>query len=145
MMSFDPIIMLFKDGDFSALLAVITYAIVPPIRYFEHGLRNVPSEIVESARQMGCTPRQMLIDVKLPLALPAIMLGLNQTIMYGLAMLVIAALVGTQGLGQQIFLALSKADMGRGFINGLSMALVAMVADRIFQSISKKRQEALGL
>ncbi|MCP4875580.1 MAG: ABC transporter permease subunit [Gammaproteobacteria bacterium] len=140
-----PVLMLFRVGEFSALLAVIAYAIVPPIRYFEHGLRSVPTEIVEAARQMGCTPRQMLFEVKLPLALPVIMLGLNQAIMYGLGMLVIAAMVGTQGLGQQIFLALGKADMGRGIVTGLSMALVAMVADRILQAYSRKRQEALGL
>lgn len=140
-----PVLMLFRVGEYSALLAVIAYAIVPPIRYFEHGLRNVPPEIVEAVRQIGCTPRQMLFEVKLPLALPIIMLGLNQTIMYGLAMLVIAALVGTQGLGQQIFLALGKADMGMGMITGVSMALIAMVDDRILQSYSKKRQEALGL
>jgi glycine betaine/proline transport system permease protein len=87
----------------------------------------------------------MLFEVKLPLALPVIMLGINQAIMYGLGMLVIAAMVGTQGLGQQIFLALGKADMGRGIVTGLSMALVAMVADRILQAYSRKRQQALGL
>jgi len=140
-----PVLMLFRVGEFSALLAVIAYAIVPPIRYFEHGLRSVPGEIVEAAQQMGCTRRQLLFEVKLPLALPVIMLGINQAIMYGLGMLVIAAMVGTQGLGQQIFLALGKADMGRGIVTGLSMALIAMVADRILQSYSRKRQQALGL
>ena len=140
-----PILMLFKVGEFTALLAIIAYAIVPMIRYVEHGLRNVPAEIVEASNQMGCTPRQILFEVKLPLALPVIMLGLNQTIMYGLAMLVIAALVGTQGLGQQVYLALGKANAGAGVVTGLSMALIAMVADRILQAISKRRQEALGL
>jgi len=140
-----PILMLFKVGEFTALLAIIAYAIVPMIRYVEHGLRNVPEEIVEASRQIGCTPRQMLIEVKMPLALPAIMLGLNQTIMFGLAMLVIAALVGTQGLGQQVYLALGAANSGAGLVTGLSMALIAMIADRILQSASKRRQEALGL
>ncbi len=140
-----PILMLFKVGEFTALLAIIAYAIVPMIRYVEHGLRSVPAEIVEASRQIGCTPRQMLFEVKLPLALPVIMLGLNQTIMYGLGMLVIAALVGTQGLGQQVYLALGKANAGSGLVTGLSMALIAMVADRILQSYSAKRQEALGL
>jgi len=140
-----PILMLFKVGEFTALLAIIAYAIVPMIRYVEHGLRNVPAEIVEASEQMGCTPRQILFEVKLPLSLPVIMLGLNQTIMYGLAMLVIAALVGTQGLGQQVYLALGKANAGAGLVTGLSMALIAMVADRILQAISKRRQEALGL
>jgi len=139
-----PVLMLFKVGEFTALLAVISYAIVPPIRYFEHGLRNVPHNIVEAAEQIGCTPRQILFEVKLPLALPVIMLGLNQTIMYGLAMLVIAALVGTQGLGQKIYLALTLADVGRGMITGISMALLAMMADRILQAYSRKQQEAIA-
>lgn len=140
-----PVLMLFKVGEFTALLAIIAYAIVPMIRYVEHGLRNVPEEIVEASQQIGCTPRQILLEVKFPLALPVIMLGLNQTIMYGLAMLVIAALVGTQGLGQQVYLALGKANAGAGLVTGLSMALIAMVTDRILQSISKRRQKALGL
>ena len=140
-----PVLMLFQVGEFSALIAILLYAIVPPIRYVEHGLRNVRPDVVEAAKQIGCTPRQLLFGVKLPLALPVIMLGLNQTIMYGLAMLVIAALVGTQGLGQQVFLALGKADMGMGLVAGLSIALVAMVSDRIIQSWSRRKRAALGL
>jgi glycine betaine/proline transport system permease protein len=139
-----PVLMLFKVGEFTALLAIISYAIVPPIRYFEHGLRSVPTDIVEAAQQIGCTPRQILFEVKLPVASPIIMLGLNQTIMYGLAMLVIAALVGTQGLGQQIYVALTLADMGRGIVTGVSMALIAMVADRILQAYSRKWQASLS-
>lgn len=140
-----PVLMFFAVGEFSALLAVIMYAIVPPIRYVEHGLRTVRPDVVEAAQQIGCTPRQILFEVKLPLALPVIMLGLNQTIMYGLAMLVIAALVGTQGLGQAVYLALGKANAGMGVVAGLSIALVAMVADRIIQSWSRRRADALGL
>lgn len=140
-----PVLMLFQVGEFSALIAVILYAIVPPIRYVEHGLRNVPKDVVEAAVQMGCTPRQILFEVKFPLAMPVIMLGLNQTIMFGLAMLVIAALVGTRGLGQQVFLALGRADMGQGLVAGLSIALVAMVSDRILQAWSRKKRKELGL
>lgn len=138
-----PVLMLFKVGEFTAMLAIISYAIVPAIRYVEHGLRSVPENIVEAATQVGCTSGQLLLQVKLPIALPVIMLGLNQTIMYGLAMLVIAALVGTQGLGQQIYLALTQADMGRGIVTGVSMALIAMVADRIIQAFSRKWQASL--
>ncbi|RMF38539.1 MAG: ABC transporter permease subunit [Alphaproteobacteria bacterium] len=140
-----PVLMLFKVGEFTALLAIIAYAIVPAIRYVEHGIRSVPAQTVEAARQIGCSPAQLLFQVKLPLALPVIMLGLNQTVMYGLSMLVIAALVGTQGLGQQVFLSLGKADMGMGVITGLSMALIAMTADRILQAISRSQQARLGL
>lgn len=140
-----PVLMFFAVGEFSALLAVIVYAIVPPIRYVEHGIRNVPGHVVEAATQVGCTPRQILFEVKLPLALPVIMLGLNQTIMYGLAMLVIAALVGTKGLGQAVYVALGKADTGMGLVAGLSIALVAMTADRIIQAWSTRKRDALGL
>ena len=107
-----PIVMIFKIGEFTALFAIIAYAYVPAFRYAEHGIRSVPEEVIEAARSMGCTPSQLLWQVKLPLAVPNIMLGLNQTIMYAIAMLVIAALVGTSGLGQQVYIGLSKGDVG---------------------------------
>jgi glycine betaine/proline transport system permease protein len=129
-----PALMFFKVGEFTALIAIVLYAIVPPIRYVEHGLRNVRPDVVEAARQMGTTPTQLLWQVKLPLALPVVMLGLNQTIMAALSMLVIAAMVGTRDLGQLVYVALGKADAGLGLISGLSIALVAMIADRIIQA-----------
>ena len=135
-----PALMFFKVGDFTALIAVMLYAIVPPIRYVEHGVRNVRPDVVEAARQMGATPSQLLWQVKLPLALPVVMLGINQTIMAALSMLAIAALVGTRDLGQQVYVALGKADAGLGLIAGLSIALVAMISDRIIQNWSRQRQ-----
>ena len=140
-----PFVMLFKIGDFTALLAIIIYAIVPSIRYAEHGIRNLPSEVIEASKMMGSTKTQLLFLVKLPLALPVIMLGLNQTIMYGIAMLVIAALIGTNGLEQIVFIGLTDGNMGKGLIAGLSMAIIAMIVDRITKTISEKRSEALGL
>jgi len=140
-----PVLMFFQVGEFTAFLAIIAYAIVPAIRYTEHGLRNVRPDVVEAAKSMGCSRGQIMWQVKLPLALPEIMLGLNQTIMFGLAMLVIAALVGTTGLGQQVYIALSKADPGLGLVAGLSMALIAMIADRIIQAWSTQKKAALGL
>ena len=135
-----PALMFFKVGEFTALIAVMLYAIVPPIRYVEHGLRNVAPETVEAARQMGATRSQLLWRVKLPMAMPVIMLGLNQTIMAALSMLAIAAMVGTRDLGQQVYVALSKADTGLGLVAGLSIAFVAMMSDRIIQAWSKKQQ-----
>ena len=135
-----PFVMIFKIGEFSALLAIIAYAIVPSIRYTEHGLRSVPSDVLEAGTSMGCTRWQLLTQVKLPLALPVIMLGLNQTIMYGIAMLVIAALVGTNGLGQQVYIGLSDGDFGVGIVAGLGMAFIAMIADRFTQAWNEKRQ-----
>ncbi len=140
-----PFVMLFKIGDFTALLAIIIYAIVPSIRYAEHGIRNLPSEVIDASKMMGSTKMQLLFLVKIPLALPVIMLGLNQTIMYGIAMLVIAALIGTNGLEQIVFIGLTDGNMGKGFIAGISMAIIAMIVDRITKTISERRSEALGL
>ena len=140
-----PFLMFFQVGEFTSFLAIIAYAIVPTIRYTEHGLRNVPSEIVEAAISMGCNKRQTLWQVKMPLAIPEIMLGLNQTILFSLAMLVITALVGSKGLGQSVYIALSSADAGLGLVAGLGMAVIAIVADRIIQSWSAQRKQALGL
>ena len=96
-------------------------------------------DVVEAARQMGVHPRQLLWQVKLPLALPVVMLGLNQTIMAALSMLVIAAMVGTRELGQLVYVALGKADAGSASFRGLSIALVAMISDRIIQARYRKR------
>jgi glycine betaine/proline transport system permease protein len=139
-----PVLMFFKVGEFTALVAIILYAVVPPIRYVEHGLRHVRPDIVEASRQMGCTPRQMLWLVKFPAALPVIMLGLNQTIMAALSMLVIAAMVGTRDLGQQVYIALGKADAGLGLIAGLSIAFLAMIGDRIIRGWHDRRVQAGG-
>lgn len=140
-----PAIMVFLVGEFTALIAIVMYAIVPSIRYTEHGLRNVPAEVVEAARAMGTTRRQLLWQVKLPLALPEIMLGLNQTIMMALAMVVVAALVGARGLGQEVMVALNQANTGNGLVSGLSIAMLAIMTDRIIQSWSSARKRALGL
>ena len=140
-----PVLMVFQVGDLSALIAVVAYAIVPIVRYTEHGIRNVRPDAVEAATAMGCTKREILFQVQLPMALPEIMLGLNQTILYGLAMLVIAALVGTRDLGQLVYIALGKANAGQGLVAGLAIALIAMIADRIIQAWADRKKAQLGL
>ena len=140
-----PFVMIFKIGDFTALLAIIAYAFVPAARYTEHGLRNLPEDVIEAAQCMGCTKSQMLWQVKLPLAFPVIMLGLNQTIMYSVSMLVITALVGTSDLGQRVYIGLGDGDFGIGFVAGIGMAIIAMIADRMTQAWSRSHQEAFGL
>jgi glycine betaine/proline transport system permease protein len=135
-----PALMFFKVGELTALIAIMLYVIVPPIRYVEHGIRHVRPDCVEAARQLGCTPSQLLWQVKLPLAMPVVMLGLNQTIMAALSMLVIAAMVGTRDLGQQVYIALGKANAGLGLTSGLSIALVAMIADRIIRGWCARRK-----
>jgi len=134
-----PALMFFKVGEFTALIAIMLYAIVPPIRYVEHGLRHVRADVVEAVEQMGATPAQTLFRAKLPLALPVVMLGVNQTVMATLSMLAIAALVGTRDLGQQVYVALGKADAGMGLIAGLSIAFLAILADRLIQAWIRDR------
>ena len=136
-----PFVMIFKIGEFTALLAIMAYAIVPSIRYTEHGLRSVSRDTIEAALCSGCTRWQLLWRVKIPLAAPVILLGLNQTIMYAIAMLVIAALVGTNGLGQQVYIGLGDGDFGVGMVAGIGMAIIAMLADRMTQALSGTMQK----
>jgi glycine betaine/proline transport system permease protein len=140
-----PVVMLFRVGDFSAMIAVVAYSLVPAIRYTDHGIRQVPQSIIEAATAAGCTRWQSLRKVKLRLALPEIMLGVNQTVMMGLSMLVITALVGTRDLGQEVYIALTKADSGRGLVAGASVACIAMITDRLISAWSQRRKRELGL
>ncbi len=140
-----PVVMLFRVGDFSALVAVVLYAIAPAVRYATHGIQQIPPALIEAGVTSGCTKRQLLFKIKLPLALPEILLGLNQTIMLALSMLVITALVGTRDLGQEVYIALTKADTGRGLVAGLSIAFIAIIADRMIAAGSKKAKQRLGL
>ena len=140
-----PVVMLFRVGDFAAMLAVIAYAITPIIRYTDHGIRQVPGYLIEASRQAGCTRNQLLRKVQIPLALPHIMLGVNQTIMMALSMLVITALVGTRELGQEVYIALTKADTGRGIIAGVCVAFIAIIADRMINAWAAKRKREYGL
>jgi glycine betaine/proline transport system permease protein len=140
-----PVIMLFSVGEFTAMVAIVMYAIVPAIRYTDHGIRQVSTEVIEAARAMGCTRMQILRRVQLPLALPEIMLGINQTLMMGLSMLVITALVGTRDLGQETLIALSKVDPGRGVTAGICVAIIAITADRLINAWVQQRKMKLGL
>ena len=140
-----PAIMLFRNGDFSALIAVTAYAVAPAIRYTMEGLAQVPRERIEAAEMAGCTPRQRLQAVELPAAMPTIILGINQTMMMALSMLVIAALVGTRDLGQIVFTALSQAKTGEGVAAGLAVAALALTADALLVGWSARRAAALGL
>ena len=140
-----PVLMFFQIGEFSAFLAICAYAIVPMIRYTHHGLTTTPDELVEAAISSGATDWQVMIEVRAPYAAPTILLGLNQTILYAFSMLVIAALIGTTGLGQSIFLALGQADIGLGVAAGAAMAILALVADRLLQGFTDERRRVLGL
>jgi glycine betaine/proline transport system permease protein len=140
-----PAVMLFRVGDFTAMIAVVAYAIAPAIRYAVLGLQRVDPRVIEAGRAMGCTPWQLLTKIRIKLALPEIMLGLNQTIMFALSMLVITALVGTRDLGQEVYIALTKADTGRGLVAGLAVAFIAIIADRLIAAGAARTRARLGL
>ena len=140
-----PVLMFFQIGEFSAFLAICAYAIVPMIRYTQHGLTSTPEELVEAAVASGANGWQVMREVRIPYSAPTILLGLNQTILYAFSMLVIAALIGTTDLGQQIYLALGQGDVGLGVAAGASMAILALVADRLIQGFAARQRHALGL
>ncbi len=140
-----PVVMLFKTSDVAAITAVIAYATVPMIRYTNLGLRGVPATVREAAIASGCTKRQLLWKVEMPIALPQIMLGLNQTIMMALFMVAITALIGTKDLGQEINKARSDADAGRALTAGLCIAFLGIIADRLIGGWSKRRRREYGL
>lgn len=140
-----PVVMLFRVGDYSALIAIVAFAIVPAIRYTDFGIRRVPKHYIEASLMSGGTREQVLREVELPLAVPEILLGVSQTIMMALSMLVITALVGTRDLGQETYIALAKADAGRGIVAGLAIAFLAIVADRLVSAWSHYRFRQLHL
>ncbi len=140
-----PAVMLFRNGDFSALIAVSSYAFAPAVRYGMEGLRAVPPDRMEAAAMIGCTRWQAFRAVELPAALPTLILGVNQTIMMALSMLVIAALVGTSELGQKVFTALSQGKTGEGIVAGLAVAALALTADALLVAWTARRARAMGV
>lgn len=139
-----PVVMLFRVGDFTAMIAIVLYALAPAVRYTAHGIRNVQPTLIEAGTAAGCTPFQLLAKIRLPLATPIILLGINQTVMLALSMLVITALVGTRDLGQEVYIALTKADVGRGLVAGLCVAAIAIIADRLIQTGAKRLAAGQG-
>lgn len=140
-----PAVMLLRVGDVAAMVGIILYAVAPAIRYTNHGIRQVSPSLIEAAKVAGCTRRQLLWRVQMPLALHEILLGINQVVFLALSMDIIAAMVGTSDLGQEVFKALSKADAGRGIIAGLAVACIGIVADRLISAWSRRAKERFGL
>ena len=140
-----PVIMLFQTSDLSNVIAMLAYATVPSIRFTYLGLSRVPATVIEAATAAGATKRQRLWKVELPIALPEIMLGVNQTIMMALAMVAITALIGSRDLGQEIYKALPGADTGRGLLAGLGIAFIGITGDRLIGAWAKRRKRQLGM
>ena len=139
-----PIVMLFRVGDVTALIAIVLYAIAPAIRYTAHGVARISPHLIEAGVMNGCTRRQVLTRIRLPLATPEILLGVNQTILLALSMLVITALVGTRDLGQETYSALAKADVGKGVVAGLCVAFIGMIADRLISAAAERIRKRRG-
>ena len=138
-----PAIMFFGLGNVSGVLATVIYAVPPAIRLTNLGIRQVNAEVVEAAQSFGTTPRQLLLKVQIPMAVPTIMAGINQTTMMALAMVVIASLVGAGGLGDDVNRALSQFQPGKALNGGMGIVVLAIIIDRVTQAAAKERQEAL--
>lgn len=136
-----PIIAFFGTGKPPGVLATLIFAMPPVIRLTALGMRGVPETTKEAALAFGCSRRQLLWNVELPLAMPSIMTGINQTILMSLSMVVIASLIGAEGLGALILEALQYAAKGQGLLGGLAILFCAMVIDRVAQGAYKKNQD----
>tara|TARA_R110001632_G_scaffold1368_8_gene5673 strand:+ start:1311 stop:3371 length:2061 start_codon:yes stop_codon:yes gene_type:complete len=141
-----PVIMLFGVSDLSVLIAVIVYATIPATRYTVEGLRNVPQSLQEAGTMSGVNRMQRLFHIELPLAFPHILLGINQTVIFSLFMVIIGAFIGTDDLGQLIMQSLSQANgMGQGIVLGLCVAFIGLAADHLIHTWAQQRKKALGI
>lgn len=141
-----PVIMLFGVTDTSVLIAVIVYATIPATRYTVEGLTSVPQALQDAGSMSGVNRMQRWLKIEMPLALPHIMLGLNQTVVFALFMVIIGAMIGTDDLGQFILKALSdKQGIGNGLLLGLCVAFIGLAVDHLIQTWAKQRRKLLGI
>ncbi len=136
-----PVVMLLGIGKVPGLIAVVVYAVPPVVRLTNLGIREVDKEIVEAAESFGATPRQKLYKVQIPLAMPTIFAGINQTIMMALAMVIIASMIGVKGLGLEVLRSITNQYLALGLLNGAAIVVIAIIFDRISQAYGKRIQE----
>jgi ABC-type proline/glycine betaine transport system permease subunit len=134
-----PVIMLFNIGRVPGIIAAVLYAIAPGVKLTDLGIRQVSTEAVEAARAFGSTRGQTLAKVQVPMALPSILLGVNQMIMMVLAMVIISGMVGGAGLGLEAVNGLARSETGRGLEAGLAIVIIAIIMDRITQAWANKQ------
>lgn len=130
-----PVVMLFGVGMVPGVIATIVFSMPPIIRLTNLGIRQVSAELVEAGHAFGATPRQILFEIQIPLAMRAILAGLNQTLMLSLSMVVIAALIGAEGLGLIVFQGIGRLDVGLAALGGIGIVLIAIVLDRLTQAV----------
>ncbi len=134
-----PAVSFFSLGVVPGVIASIIFAVPPTIRLTNLGIRMVPEELVEAADSFGSTPFQKLVKLQLPLAMPTIMAGINQTIMLSLSMVVIASMIGAQGVGALVYRAVTQVKVGSGFEAGIAIVILAILLDRLTQNAFKKK------
>jgi len=135
-----PIVMLFGIGNVPGVVVTIIFALPPLIRLTNLGIRQVPEDLIEASRSFGASPRQLLFKVQLPLAMPTIMAGVNQTLMLCLSMVVIASMIAVGGLGQMVLRGIGRLDMGLATVGGVGIVLLAIVLDRITQAMGEEKR-----
>jgi len=136
-----PVVMLFGIGNVPGVVVTIIFALPPLIRLTNLGIRQVPGDLVEAARSFGASPRQLLFKVQLPLAMPTIMAGVNQTLMLALSMVVIASMIAVGGLGQMVLRGIGRLDMGLATVGGIGIVLLAIILDRITQAMGAENRD----
>jgi glycine betaine/proline transport system permease protein len=135
-----PIVMLFGIGNVPGVVVTIIFALPPLIRLTNLGIRQVPADLIEASRSFGASSNQLLLKVQLPLAMPTIMAGVNQTLMLCLSMVVIASMIAVGGLGQMVLRGIGRLDMGLATVGGIGIVLLAIVLDRITQAMGEKKR-----
>lgn len=136
-----PAILFFKLGKVPGAVSTVIFAMPPAVRLTSLGIRQVPADVVEAAKSFGSTPGQLLFKVQLPIAIPTILAGVNQTIMLSLSMVVISAMIGAGGLGEEVLKGITQLKIGRGFESGVAVVVLAMILDRISQSFANNKRK----
>ena len=136
-----PAVYFFDLGEVPGAVATVIFAMPPVVRLTSLGIRQVPVDVVEASKAFGATSGQLLWKVQIPMAMPTILAGLNQTILLSLSMVVISAMIGAGGLGNVVLQGITQMKMGQGFEGGLAVVILAMVIDRITQSLGKARKK----
>jgi glycine betaine/proline transport system permease protein len=135
-----PAVAFFGIGVVPGVFASVIFALPPTVRFTNLGIRQVPKDLIEAADSYGSTGAQKLIKVELPIAKSTIMAGINQTVLLSLSMVVIASMIGAPGLGREVLSALQRAQVGNGFVAGLSLVIFAIIVDRLTQSFNKQKR-----
>lgn len=135
-----PALMFFGLGKFAAIFATVIFAMPPVIRLTDLGIRQVPVDLVEVGEAFGSTPGQLLVKIQIPVAMPTILAGLNQTMMLSLSMVVITAMIGAGGLGAGVLYAIGQMQIGMGFENGVAVVILAIILDRLTQAVGRSKR-----